>query len=249
VMDDGTARFIVVFEQNVWTADWATDVRDVSETNASGVRSTQVRQASGIDTADLDAQYAAVAAASGYELDTATMRETGNGKGTVSSQETKENAIADAEIISRFVAANGTQEEAQTVIWYNLSSTPTGGDAEKVYKDAKDNSADMTAATYEAAPAGHLLKYVERRDHPNNILQDIVRVTFKPDITVQTWLDGDIEFDKSTATLPSTVTIHVKNFSTSANAEAFLDQAGTNLSGTQVNYMGRGRWKVTRVRA
>lgn len=109
----------------------------------------------------------------GYVINGINISEAGKSQAKLVKTQTKSNAAVDS-IRSRIVPSTGRQNAAITRIFPNLPPET----AYLVMKDADDNSADMTGATYYPAPATHKLQNIRKTQ--SNGLFDVVRTTYIP---------------------------------------------------------------------
>lgn len=144
------------------------------DSDVAGIDRRIVKEAEGIPIADLAEIRDNQASESGFILNSVSINDNKDGSGTLRKDQTKLRATTD-QYVSTWHAANGSQAESETIAWANLSIS----DIALILADAKTNSADMTAATYVAAPASHKLQSVVIRRN-GNASGDVIRTTFIP---------------------------------------------------------------------
>ena len=192
VMEDNTARFMVVFKKAAWVNTsgstpnrvLATQIT-VGQTNHDpqndkyGFDSAIRYQSDGVPTAAaaeiLENQ---VAGGTNFIVD-ASMQDKGHGEHAISKQEIRKRATTD-QFARRWSQGFAGRPTSETLMWKNLTST----DATTIYDNAKTNFAAMASAT-PAAPANHVLLSVDRiprQGVSSGGLQmfDVMRVTYIP---------------------------------------------------------------------
>ena len=153
---------------------WADNLL-VADINQDGLSRTQRRSVDGVAVASLETVRSGISAESGYALAGTTAGETGNGAGRVASDQVKENAIADAEVVIRYDPGKRTDTARRIVKWLNVTSA----NAALIVADATTNEDDLSGATYEAEAASYALDYVDKMPHSGDPLFDVIRVAYK----------------------------------------------------------------------
>lgn len=144
------------------------------ENDTAGFQRRKTDGGDGVPNAAAEEIFANEAADAGFAVDRLVLSEAANGEVRIRKTQTKARGTGDG-IEAQFTSNEGRQQEAERILWINLSAS----DATLVYDDAVTNKADMTGSSYEAPGAGHVLSMVERRPRPNGFI-DIVRVTYIP---------------------------------------------------------------------
>ena len=198
----------------------------------------------------------------GHVIDNIQISESGKSQAKLVKTQSKANAAVDS-IRSRIIPATGRQNASITRVFPGL----TPEQAYLVMKDADDNSADMTSATYYAAPASHVLQSVSK--NPRGGLYDVTRTTYIPRYSGGSASDDwDNYMDSYHYVVPEwrkggnygqqvrffTYTVFVKQTKSRSDAYDFLlnDSKGgpetipgggnKNPVESFVRYKGQGRW-------
>jgi len=150
------------------------------QNDKSGIRRSQLDSSDGIPIDDAAEVRDNQVADSGWAITDVRINDNRDGSASLQRRQTIKRGKTD-EFTTGFTAASGSQPESETVIWHNI----TNADADLIVSDAKTNTADMTAATYAAAPANHVFKGTNKSpvrgiDSAGEQIFDLVRRTWIP---------------------------------------------------------------------
>ena len=202
VLDDGTARFTLALKKDTWanisgsTPDRVPDTWTVirhgnydPQTPAAGSQRTQTEIAEGIPTASVEEVLNNTQPTDAtWALNELRVVERDAGRSDLFRDQVKYRGVGDY-IEVNWVSAYGKQNEAQGLLWVNLTEANA---------DIQVAAAKTSPATAPSPPAGHVLQSVRKVDNGNGTF-DVLRVTFIPKSTTTVWL---------TSTKTSTITYY-----------------------------------------
>ena len=169
---------------NTRTLGWR-NMADPGGTPVEGLDVKLIDGGDGIPIAGLAEILGNQTPTSGYSIDALDISDNHNGSGNLRRTQTKQRGTGD-NFYRHWVAANGRQEEQETVLWKNL----TDENATTLYNNAKTYSTNLAhASATPVAPAGHKLRSVDRIPHDNGLF-DVLRVSFIPRFTGGGRIDG-----------------------------------------------------------
>jgi hypothetical protein len=153
--------------------------------NDGGLDEKQQDFADGIPIATINPATIMAESAS-FVLDSVQARDDKDGSGSLHRVQQLLNAI-DSCYAHQYNPAVGRREASITLLWKNISA------ANKVllYNDAVANGTAMSAATYQPAPASHVLRDIICQDN-GNLSWNVIRTTYLPLYSAGTDWDGGV---------------------------------------------------------